>query len=339
MNKHERWEKIAQLLLAHPEGLRQVDIARRTESNRSTINRDILEMTDLYPIYEIRDKFFTMDRSSFLNEVKLTLYELEAIHLSARLFFKLMRFPFPHASGALRKLAEAQKWVSTPLADRICDTAEEIDEFIYTIGGHRHSNYSKIIEKLVIAISEKRPAKITYFSLKNNENKTYRIAPVTLEPYADGRTVYLLAWILNEKNDFRTFKTERIQSLELEAVSPDLFETIPNKELLSRFKNAWGIWTNEKGPVPVRLRFDRSVATRVSETIWHHSQKITELSDGCIQWYAQIEEPREMYPWIRGWGPDVTIIEPKWLLTMHKEDLRLGIKNYENEERNKKITC
>lgn len=288
-----------------------------------------MEMSVLYPVHEIREKYFTIDKSGYLNEVKLTMHELEALHLSARLFLKLMRFPFPHASGALRKLAEAQKRVSSALADRIRDTAEEVDGFISCFGEKKYSDFSLLIENLSIAISEKRPATITYYSQKNKAYKQYRIAPVTLEPYPDGRSVYLIAWSLDEnKNDFRIFKTERIMSLEMEKVTPELFDSIPTKKLLTHFKNAWGIWTSDTEPVIVRLHFNHSVANRVCETLWHPSQILTKLPDGNIQWSAQIDEPREMYHWIRGWGPDVTILEPDWLREIHKEDLLQGMQNY-----------
>jgi len=329
MTKHDRWDVIERLLLDHPEGLRQADLVRRTRASRSTISRDIMEMSLVYPVYEVRSGFFTMDKSGYLNEVKLTMHELEALHLSARLFLKLMRFPFPYASGALRKLADAQSRVSPALADRIRDTAEEIDGFIASTGEKRYMEYSRIIERLGIAISEMRPVSIFYFSKKSGEVKSYVVAPVTLEPYPDGRTVYLVGWSFHDSiPDFRTFKTERIRSLEIGSPEPALFHSIPTDILLTRFNNAWGIWTSNSGPVMVRLKFCRSVASRVTETLWHHSQKIMYLPDGCIEWSAKIDEPREMYPWIRGWGPDVVILEPIWLRDQHKADLSKGVHNY-----------
>ena len=329
MTKRERWDAIERLLLDHPEGLRQAELMRRTGASRSTISRDIMEMSLAYPVYEVHPGFFTMDKSGYLNEVRLTMHELEALHLSARLFLKLMRFPFPHASGALRKLADAQNRVSPALADRIRDTAEEIDGFITSKGERQYTEYSGVIEQLGIAISEKRPVTISYFSRKSKEDKQYIIAPVTLEPYPDGRTVYLISWAFQDSiPDFRTFKTERIRSLDVGASSPALFDSIPTRDLLTRFRNAWSIWTSKTGPVTVRLRFCHSVATRVAETLWHQSQIIINLPDGCIEWSARIDEPREMYPWIRGWGPDVIILEPAWLRDMHKADLSKGVDNY-----------
>jgi CRISPR-associated endonuclease/helicase Cas3 len=35
------------------------------------------------------------------------------------------------------------------------------------------------------------------------------------------------------------------------------------------------------------------------------------LEDGSLLWRAQVAEPLEMMPWIRGWGADVEVLEPE----------------------------
>ncbi len=62
------------------------------------------------------------------------------------------------------------------------------------------------------------------------------------------------------------------------------------------------------------LKFHHDVAQRVKETRWHRSEKSPEeLSDGSVIWRAWVAEPQEMLPWIRGWGADVEVLEPKEL--------------------------
>ncbi|HUW14960.1 MAG TPA: WYL domain-containing protein, partial [Anaerolineae bacterium] len=34
-------------------------------------------------------------------------------------------------------------------------------------------------------------------------------------------------------------------------------------------------------------------------------------ADGSLIWRARVAEPQEMLPWIRGWGADVEVVEPK----------------------------
>lgn len=333
MTKHDRWQLIEQALLKHPEGLRQIDLVKRLGSNRSTICRDILAMSTLYPIEEDDNRRLKISRTGYLSEVRLTMHELEALHLSARLFIKVMRFPFPYASGALRKLAEAQERVSRALASRIRDTAEEIDSFISESGMESYSKYIHIIEDLGLAISEARPVRISYYSRRRNKCSDYRVAPVTLEPYPEGMAVYLIAWDLSqEKNFFRTFKTERIKEMVLEDSSPDLYRNIPVKNLAAHFRDAWGIWRSDDSPITVRLLFSVNVADRVEETLWHTRQTVRRLDDGRLEWQANIAEPQEMYPWIRGWGPDVEVLEPSWLREKHLNDFRKGLSNYGQQD-------
>ncbi|MBU0704653.1 MAG: CRISPR-associated helicase Cas3', partial [Chloroflexi bacterium] len=57
-------------------------------------------------------------------------------------------------------------------------------------------------------------------------------------------------------------------------------------------------------------RFHPRVAHRVRETRWHRSEQVEEQPDGSLIWRAQVAEPQEMLPWIRGWGADVEVVEP-----------------------------
>lgn len=69
--------------------------------------------------------------------------------------------------------------------------------------------------------------------------------------------------------------------------------------------SAWSIWTSDHEPVDVILRFNARVARRVQETRWNRSEQVEAQPDGTLIWRAQIAEPKEMLPWIRGWGADV----------------------------------
>ncbi|ABQ92673.1 CRISPR-associated helicase, Cas3 family [Roseiflexus sp. RS-1] len=61
------------------------------------------------------------------------------------------------------------------------------------------------------------------------------------------------------------------------------------------------------------LRFSPHVARRVQETRWHRSERTEPQPDGSLVWRAQIAEPKEMLPWIRGWGADVEVLGPEGL--------------------------
>ncbi len=64
------------------------------------------------------------------------------------------------------------------------------------------------------------------------------------------------------------------------------------------------------------------VAHRVRESVWHSSQELTDLPGGRLIWRAQIAEPREMFPWIRGGGADVEVLAPAELRQRIAEEVR-----------------
>jgi predicted DNA-binding transcriptional regulator YafY len=332
MGKRERHTQIEYLLLQQTLGLRRAEIARRLGVHKATISRDIAELSLSFPVIESDEGYLRIDKRGYLSNVSLNMFELEALHLAARLFLKDMRFPFPHAASALRKLAAAQGKVSHSLAERIKESAEEIDEaasrFPQSCG-----HYREITEKLGLAISEMRPVTISHYSSRKRCEQTFIVLPVTLEPHPEGKAVHLAAWEHTATPPgFRTLKVERISSIFLHDPGPDLFRDIPIPKLKERLSHAWSIWTSDKKPVTVILHFSSSVASRVNETQWHSSQVLQLLDDGSLLWTGCIAEPREMYPWIRGWGPDVEIKEPSWLRQTHQEDFYRGVELYRDKD-------
>ena len=344
MPKSERLQQIEHLLLAHPEGLRRAEIARRLGVNRSTISRDVDALSHAVPITESDDARLRLDRRGYLTTIRLTMFELEALHLAARLFARVMKFPFPHASAALRKLADAQGRVSLRLADRIRETADEIERFPLR-AAVTAAQYRTVVEQLGTAITENRPVRVVYYARQRGRDAEYRLFPLTLEPHHEGRAVHLLAWELppphrgsaddgeptdTDAGGFRTLKIERIRAITLEEPAPAFLETIPQDEIAHRLARAWSIWTTEEQPEEVELRFSAAVADRVAETLWHGSQHLDAQPDGSVVWRGAVSAPREMYPWIRGWGPDVEVLAPQWLREEHRRDFERGVALYRN---------
>ncbi len=328
MSRFDRLQQIEQLLLSHPEGLSRADIARRLGVHRSTVGRDIDTLGRRIPVTEDDTQRLYLDRHSYLTTIRLTMFELESLHLAARLFARVMKFPFPYASSALRKLADAQGRVSLRLADRMRKTADEIDSFPASVAGES-TRYREIVERLGTAITDGRPVRAHHYSRNHNEVREYYLYPLTLEPHHEGRAVHLLAWQLDGSPPaFRTLKIERIHRLDLEQPAPELLEGIPLDEVDLRLSRAWSIWTTNGPAVQVVLRFSSAVADRVMETLWHTSQELAQRNDGSVIWSGRVAEPREMYPWIRGWGPDVEVLEPQWLREQHRCDFAAGEELY-----------
>jgi predicted DNA-binding transcriptional regulator YafY len=55
------------------------------------------------------------------------------------------------------------------------------------------------------------------------------------------------------------------------------------------------------------------------------------MEDGTLIWRAFIAEPREMLPWIRGWGADVEVIVPMELRKSIAQELRRAAAKMESK--------
>ncbi len=136
--------------------------------------------------------------------------------------------------------------------------------------------------------------------------KTAFVRPVDVDYYTDANlaVTMLVAVQPSERKPSRqpssppTKKTDRAVSRNRRRLRPQRCQAV---------RRGMGGSTQ---PVVVQLRFSSQVAYRVRETVWHASQQIVDLPDGRLLWTARIAEPREMYPWIRGWGADVEVLEP-----------------------------
>lgn len=302
--KAERLLQIEAMLLAHPEGLSQSEIARRLQVNRSTINRYIPDLPRHIYIDDLDGGKWKIDREVYLVNVRFNLHEALAIHLAARLLATRMDKQNPHAAAALRKLGISLERLAPQISEHVKQSANVVDD----VTQFQDPRFIQILEKLALAWAEKKTVRIWHRYEKTNMVYEYLFSPYFIEPYAVGQTVHAIGK-REDINALRTFKIERIERIE--ETKPARFYTIPETfnphELLSQ---AWGIWYTEEDPQEVVLRFSKEVASRVKETKWHSSEKVTKLDDGRIHWQAKVAEPKEMLPWIRGWGHDVIIVAP-----------------------------
>ncbi len=168
--------------------------------------------------------------------------------------------------------------------------------------------YLEVLETLTRAWSQGRMVHL-WHRHESGRVYDYDFAPYFIEPYAVGQTTHVIGW-RKPPEAVRTFKLERIQRIELTAKPYTIPDDFDPRETLA---DAWGIWYTEAEPVEVVLRFHPRVAYRVRETRWHRSEQVEEQPDGSLLWRARVAEVQEMLPWIRGWGADVEVVEPREL--------------------------
>jgi len=312
-NKAERLLRLEHLLLAHFEGLRRADIARRLGVHRSTVGRDVDELSRRVPIWEA-DNLLGINRDDYLTHVRLTVHESMALHLAARLMATRMDKHNPHAASALRKLGVALEKLAPLISSHLAASADVMDD-----AAQRHDPvYLEVLETLTRAWSEGRKVRLWYQKSPGEPVSEYVFAPYFVEPYAIGRTAYVIGW-RDEPPGERTFKLERIRRIALLAEQYEIPNDFDARRILA---DAWGIWYGEGEPEKVVLRFHPRVVGRVQETQWQRLEETQTDAEGYLIWRVQVAEPREMRPWIRGWGPDCEVLAPDWLRGEIGEEMR-----------------
>ncbi len=316
-NKAERLLKMEMLLLSHPEGLTQAEMARHLGVNRSTVNRNLCDFQKIYPTIVYDNGRISLDRSAYLLNVAFTLHEAMSVHLAARLMATRMDKHNPHAASALRKLSVALEKLAPRISTHVKQSADVMEE----ADQRQDLRYLEVLEKLTLAWTEQKKTRIWHRSEKTRRVFEYLFSTYFIELYAVGQTTYVIG-----RDDctgkMRTMKIERIERVELTMEHYEIPAAFDARVLLS---NAWGIWYTETEPVEVTIKFHSRVARRVLETRWHRSASEIELPDGSLLWKAKVAEPQEMLPWIRGWGADCEVLEPKELReALMKEARRLA---------------
>ncbi len=320
-SKAARLLQIEALLLDHPEGLTQSEIARRMGVNRSTIYRNLADIQA--PIYE-EDRRYFIDRKAYLVNVRFNLHEALSIHLASRMLAAGLDRQNPYAASALRKLGIAVDRLAPHLSHHLAQSADSIDEKAQW----QDPNFTAALETLTQAWAENRKVKIWHRSDADEPVKQYVFSVYFIEPSAIGRSTYAIGH-REPPGQLRTLKIERIQRCEIlretYAIPPDF----DPKQLLY---SAWGIWYTDAEPVEVILKFSAQVAGRVKETRWHRSEQTVPQEDGSLLWRAWIAEPKEMVPWIRGWGADVEVLEPEGMREAVAEEARKMVEVYGNQK-------
>jgi CRISPR-associated endonuclease/helicase Cas3 len=323
LNKAERLAQLEQLLIAHPQGLKKADIARRLGVNRSTITRYIDELSGRHdspiPIYD-DDGLIKINRDKYLNYIGLTVHEAMAVHLATRLMATRTDKHNRHAAAALRKLGQSLETFAPLISRHVTASANTIDD----AARRQDENYMRTLEILTRAWSDRQMVRVWHRYEDGGKVYKYDFAPYFIEPYAVGQTTHVIGQRI-PPNALRTFKLERIERIEL---LPKTYTIPADFDAQARLADAWGIWYTDNPPVDVALKFQPGVAGRVKETQWHTSETITDQPDGAIIWRANIAEPREMLPWIRGWGADCEVLEPDWLRETMIGEARMLAENY-----------
>jgi predicted DNA-binding transcriptional regulator YafY len=290
------------------------EIADRLQVSEDTVAKDLdyLSRKGLLPLVKEGWYWRLMEGARFeLMPVKLNLAEGAALFLAARLLSQIHDERNEHVLLALTKLIAGMPPTLVPHLHATVHMARQRQE--------NQPDKSGIFEALALGWATRRQVRLVY---QPPHRRGFRcvFSPYLLEPSPVGRTIYAMGFS-TPPDALRTYKMERIEHAELTTTPFEIPADFDGPALLAR---AWGVMYGDEEPVRVRLRFSHWVTKRVKETLWHPTQQITDIPEGC-EWTATIGDIIEIAHWVRGWGADCEVLEPQQLRDeLAKEARRLA---------------
>ena len=327
-SRYERLDAIERRLAQRPEGWTTGELATDLDVNQSTIFRDLAMLESRGTGLVKQGWHYTLDHRRSLHTIKMNNDEILVLFLAARLLSRHSDEHNPHVVHALEKLADALRAKSPPIA-------EHIDRAANAVRSRRtRPAYVEALQAITQGWVTQQKVWIRYRNANGRVSERY-LSPYYLEPSGIGYACYVIGFDEaalsgnhNTHGAVKTFKIERIAEAVLSNEHYEIPRDFDPQRLLA---NAWGVIWRDEDAIEVVLRFSPKVAERVKESVWHHSQQISELADGGCLYTVQVGSTLEMKPWVRGWGADVTVVAPAELRAEIVEEARRTVAAYEED--------
>jgi predicted DNA-binding transcriptional regulator YafY len=185
-----------------------------------------------------------------------------------------------------------------------------------------HSRHREVIQTVQWAMVKRRQLAGVYCSPYEAQDARLQLHPYRL-------CLVKAAWYLiargTDEDAPRTYRVTRFKTLRMtdnQAQTPDDFD------LKAYFGNAWAVYRGDRS-YDVEILFNEESAATVTETIWHHTQKVRRHQDGSITLKFQVDGLNEIVRWVLGWGSRVKVIRPVELRDRVLDELNKSIRAYQ----------
>lgn len=184
-----------------------------------------------------------------------------------------------------------------------------------------HSRHRDFIRTVQWALIQKKQVTGQYQS--PYEDKPVKL---TLHPYrlCLVKSAWYLIGRMPQESEPRTYRIVRFKTLRMlddPATIPDDFS------LKAYLGNAWSVYRGEQS-YHIELLFSKEAAEVVTETVWHHTQKVQRNSDGTVTMTFTVDGLNEVVRWVLGWAGRAKVIQPQELrqlvLSQHRQAIQIN---------------
>ncbi len=290
-------------------------IAEEIECSERTVYRDldVLRFAGI-PYHREGDQKFIRVRPDFRFPV-MSLTEDEVLGLSVAAV--MTNSPGLNVSAgatpATRKLAAISKQETQELIDDAMRLVSVLDLKLVD-----HSRHHQVIKTVQLALIHGKQISGLYES-------PYEANPVRLKLHPYRLCLIKNAWYVigqaSNESTLRTYRIARFRTLRELDEPADVPETFDLKEY---FGDAWAVFRGEQS-YEVELSFAAHAGRIVTETIWHHTQKVIPQKDGSVSMTFKVDGLEEITNWILSWTGRCKVIQPMALRKLVVEKLTAAL--------------
>ena len=290
-------------------------IADEIECSERTVYRDldVLRFAGI-PYYREGDQQFVRVRPDFRFPV-MSLTDDEVLGLSvASVMTKSQGLDV--TAGAVpttRKLAAVSKQETQELIDDAMRLVSVLDLKLVD-----HSRHHEVIRTVQLALLQSKQISGLYESPYEPNSVRLKIHPYRLCLIKNAW--YVIGKVANEATP-RTYRIARFKTLRGLEEAADIPETFDLKEY---FGNAWAVYRGDQS-YEVELSFTAHAGKIVTETIWHHTQKVIQQKDGSVILTFKVDGLEEITNWILSWTGRCNVVQPAELRAKVVAKLQEGI--------------
>lgn len=309
MPRIARLLEIVWLVSSHPKQWSRDRLAVEFGVSVRTINEDLRVLQDelRLVINNARGEGYYFSSIPQLPSVAYTLPEALALILAAHSARQVGGVSQRDLASAIARLSSVMPAELRAMLDRFGGSEDGPPE-----SPHRET----MLALLSQALSLQRTVQISYLAASAASDMTVReVEPYEVVRY--GRSWHLVAFC-RMREDFRTFKIDRIQSADILADTFQRQEEFDAEEFLNE---GWGLIRGVDQPVEeVVLLFRQPSAIWVAEEEWHSSQQVEHRPDGTILFRVLIRITPEFQRWVFRYGRDVEVVQPQHLRDWIREE-------------------
>lgn len=288
-----------------------------------TIQKDIKDMADdsrlgyYAPIeYDSRKRAFKYtDREYSISNFSLQMHEIAALKFyGACLELYSNAGIFKDFSSAIDKIVSGISLRQRLKKETDPDLIIQTDTVFETTG-------SQWLELIVLAIDEKCNVRFDYEKFNSNGEKQQRlISPYLLKEYKN--RWYVIGKTIAEQN-IKTFALDRMANCHHfggEYLKDEAFDAA------GYFKHCFGITALDEPVEQVILEFSREQIPYIKSLPVHPTQKILLESNSRLRISIDVIPSYELFEYILGKMPDVTVVSPPWVVKHIRSQIKAGLK-------------